>query len=74
MKVERFSPHPETEPRHWVRHDQAFGSDRDHLRPVAAAGKDDSSTLADALDNKVRLLRPGGARQQGRRDVPPAHG
>jgi AraC family transcriptional regulator len=24
MKVERFSPDPETEPRHWVRHDQAF--------------------------------------------------
>src|SRR5882672_10236766 len=23
MKVERFSPDPETEPRHWVRHDQA---------------------------------------------------
>ena len=24
MKVERFAPDPETEPRHWVRHDQAF--------------------------------------------------
>jgi len=24
MKVERFSPDPETDPRHWVRHDQAF--------------------------------------------------
>src|SRR5260370_41281479 len=24
MKIERFSPDPETEPRHWVRHDQAF--------------------------------------------------
>src|ERR1700734_1375030 len=24
MKVERFSPDPETEPRHWVRDDQAF--------------------------------------------------
>ena len=24
MKVERFSRDPETEPRHWVRHDQAF--------------------------------------------------
>jgi len=24
MKVERFSPDPETEPRHWIRHDQAF--------------------------------------------------
>lgn len=24
MKVERFSPDPETEPRHWMRHDQAF--------------------------------------------------
>src|SRR5580704_3468018 len=24
MKVERFSPDPETEVRHWVRHDQAF--------------------------------------------------
>jgi AraC family transcriptional regulator len=24
MKVERFTPDPETEPRHWVRHDQAF--------------------------------------------------
>jgi AraC family transcriptional regulator len=24
MKVERFSPDPETVPRHWVRHDQAF--------------------------------------------------
>ena len=24
MKVERFFPDPETEPRHWVRHDQAF--------------------------------------------------
>jgi AraC family transcriptional regulator len=24
MKVERFSPDPETAPRHWVRHDQAF--------------------------------------------------
>src|SRR5580698_7168875 len=24
MKVERVSPDPETEPRHWVRHDQAF--------------------------------------------------
>jgi AraC family transcriptional regulator len=24
MKVERFLPDPETEPRHWVRHDQAF--------------------------------------------------
>ena len=24
MIVERFSPDPETEPRHWVRHDQAF--------------------------------------------------
>jgi AraC family transcriptional regulator len=24
MKVELFSPDPETEPRHWVRHDQAF--------------------------------------------------
>jgi len=24
MKVERFSPETETEPRHWVRHDQAF--------------------------------------------------
>src|ERR1700691_4257900 len=24
MKLERFSPDPETEPRHWVRHDQAF--------------------------------------------------
>src|SRR5579864_5235323 len=24
MKVERFSPDPETEPRHWVRYDQAF--------------------------------------------------
>src|SRR6202795_1839351 len=24
MKVERFSPDPETEPRHWVHHDQAF--------------------------------------------------
>src|SRR3984885_6555656 len=24
MKGERFSPDPETEPRHWVRHDQAF--------------------------------------------------
>src|SRR5579864_2047974 len=24
MRVERFSPDPETEPRHWVRHDQAF--------------------------------------------------
>jgi hypothetical protein len=24
MKVERFSPDPETGPRHWVRHDQAF--------------------------------------------------
>jgi len=24
MKVERFPPDPETEPRHWVRHDQAF--------------------------------------------------
>jgi AraC family transcriptional regulator len=24
MKVERFSPDPDTEPRHWVRHDQAF--------------------------------------------------
>jgi hypothetical protein len=23
MKVERFSPDPDTEPRHWVRHDQA---------------------------------------------------
>ena len=24
MKVERFSPDPDTKPRHWVRHDQAF--------------------------------------------------
>jgi AraC family transcriptional regulator len=24
MKVERFSPDPDTEPRHWLRHDQAF--------------------------------------------------
>src|ERR1700726_2830912 len=24
MKVERFSPDPDIEPRHWVRHDQAF--------------------------------------------------
>jgi AraC family transcriptional regulator len=24
MRVERFPPDPETEPRHWVRHDQAF--------------------------------------------------
>ena len=24
MKVARFAPDPETEPRHWVRHDQAF--------------------------------------------------
>jgi AraC family transcriptional regulator len=24
MKVEHFSPDPDTEPRHWVRHDQAF--------------------------------------------------
>ena len=24
MKVERFSPDPEIDPRHWVRHDQAF--------------------------------------------------
>jgi AraC family transcriptional regulator len=24
MRVERFSPDPDTEPRHWVRHDQAF--------------------------------------------------
>src|ERR1700687_587631 len=24
MKVERFSPDPDREPRHWVRHDQAF--------------------------------------------------
>jgi len=24
MKIERFSPDPETEPRHWIRHDQAF--------------------------------------------------
>jgi AraC family transcriptional regulator len=24
MKVELFSPDPATEPRHWVRHDQAF--------------------------------------------------
>src|SRR4051812_20313856 len=24
MKIERFSPDPETEARHWVRHDQAF--------------------------------------------------
>src|ERR1700732_2141214 len=24
MKLERFSPDPDTEPRHWVRHDQAF--------------------------------------------------
>ena len=24
MKVELFSPDPDTEPRHWVRHDQAF--------------------------------------------------
>jgi AraC family transcriptional regulator len=24
MKVERFSPDPDTSPRHWVRHDQAF--------------------------------------------------
>src|SRR6202048_4928816 len=24
MKVERFSPDPDTQPRHWVRHDQAF--------------------------------------------------
>jgi AraC family transcriptional regulator len=24
MKVERFPPDPDTEPRHWVRHDQAF--------------------------------------------------
>ena len=30
MKVERFSPDPETEPRHWVRHDQAFAT---MLRP-----------------------------------------
>jgi AraC family transcriptional regulator len=24
MKIERFSPDPDTEPRHWARHDQAF--------------------------------------------------
>jgi AraC family transcriptional regulator len=24
MRVERFPPDPETEPRHWIRHDQAF--------------------------------------------------
>jgi AraC family transcriptional regulator len=24
MKVERFAPDPDTEPRHWLRHDQAF--------------------------------------------------
>src|SRR6202047_2581558 len=24
MKLERFSPDPNTDPRHWVRHDQAF--------------------------------------------------
>ena len=24
MRVERFAPDPETEPRHWLRHDQAF--------------------------------------------------
>src|SRR5579864_6766343 len=24
MKVERFPPDPETKPRHWIRHDQAF--------------------------------------------------
>jgi hypothetical protein len=24
MKVELFHPDPDTEPRHWVRHDQAF--------------------------------------------------
>jgi AraC family transcriptional regulator len=24
MRVELFTPEPDTEPRHWVRHDQAF--------------------------------------------------
>jgi AraC family transcriptional regulator len=24
MRVELFTPDPDTEPRHWVRHDQAF--------------------------------------------------
>jgi len=51
MIVERFSPDPETEPRHWVRHDQAFammlrpgsiewGSKRCALEKFAYAGGD----------------------------------
>ena len=51
MIVERFSPEPETEPRHWVRHDQAFammlrpgsiewGSKRCALEKFAYAGGD----------------------------------
>jgi len=42
MKVERFSPDPETEPRHWVRHDQAFAM---MLRPGSIEWGSKRSTL-----------------------------
>jgi AraC family transcriptional regulator len=42
MKVERFSPDPETEPRHWVRHDQAFAM---MLRPGSIEWGSQRSTL-----------------------------
>src|SRR3977135_1620531 len=42
MKVERFSPDPETEPRHWIRHDQAFAM---MLRPVSIEGGPKRSPL-----------------------------
>src|SRR5437016_11565881 len=42
MKVERFSPHPETGPRHWVRHDQAFAM---MLRPGSIEWGSERSAL-----------------------------
>jgi AraC family transcriptional regulator len=42
MKVERFFPDPETEPRHWVRHDQAFAM---MLRPGSIEWGSKRSTL-----------------------------
>src|SRR5438105_11834866 len=42
MKVERFSPDPETEPRHWVRHDQAFAM---MLRPGSIEWGSERSAL-----------------------------
>ena len=42
MRVERFSPDPDTEPRHWVRHDQAFAM---MLRPGSIEWGSKRSTL-----------------------------